>query len=328
MTHTIQALVADSATSCVVTEVTLGDLPEDHVLIRSSISGFSTGTDRWVMTGRFEWGGFSFPLSPGYQVAGVVEAVGSAVTSVRVGQSVAAIVASNMEGIAAAWGCHASMVMSHHENVFDATDVPELSAAFLVSAQVGFNAASRVAAAPGAKVCVIGDGIIGTSAALAAAARGYRVLVQGRHDERLAPFTGTTIETINARNAEADALVSWAPDAVIDTVQNDSAFDAYIDALPRAVGQIVYSGHSPDGVRHWGDMAALQQRELRTDFVSGWTTERLLGTLDAMRSGAMDLAPFVSQVAHDRATANELAAAVSGGTLRATAAAIDWRQLA
>ncbi|GAA3639944.1 chlorophyll synthesis pathway protein BchC [Microbacterium awajiense] len=323
MPYTALAIVAEAPSTLTLTTVDLPEMRPDQVVIRTSLSGFSTGTDRWVMSGRFEWGGFSFPLIPGYQTVGTVVAVGAEVTRVAAGQKVVAIVARTPGAIASAWGCHASMIVSDESNVFDASGVPEISAAFIVSAQVGFNAASRLAPGPGGRVCVIGDGIIGASAALAAAARGFTVLLQGRHEERLAPFADSPIETLDARTAPDDALERWHPDAVIDTVQNDSAFAAYINALPRG-GQVVYSGHTPDGVKHWGDMAELQQHEIRADFVSGWTPNRLLATLDAMRTGAMDLAPLVTAVASDRDDALALAHSVATGGLSAPAAAIDW----
>ncbi len=45
--------------------------PED-VLIRTIYSGVSTGTDKWVLTGLFEWIPLDFPLVSGYQRSGVV----------------------------------------------------------------------------------------------------------------------------------------------------------------------------------------------------------------------------------------------------------------
>ncbi|WP_409264070.1 alcohol dehydrogenase catalytic domain-containing protein [Microbacterium aquimaris] len=325
MNTSARALIADPPKPPRIGEVTLRALRPDEVLIRSSLSGFSTGTDRWVMTGQFEWGDFTYPLIPGYQVAGTVEAVGADVTGFDVGQPVVAVSATGVTGVETGWGCHASAVISTAQNVFDATGVPEVSSAFVISAQVGYNAASRLAGSPGESVCVIGDGIIGASAALAAHARGFRVLLQGRHDERLAPFEGTGISTRNARAAGADPLADWGPVAVIDTVQNDDAFAGYIDALESGRGQIVYSGHSPNGVRHWGDMAALQQREMRADFVAGWTPDRIVATLDSMRSGALDLTAFVSHVAMSMDAVRELARTVAEGKLGAVAAAIDWR---
>ena len=61
-----------------------------------------------------------------------------------------------------------------------------MDAAGAVVAQVGYNAASRVAMQPGDWVVVYGDGIIGQSAAQAARARGARVILVGHRAERVA----------------------------------------------------------------------------------------------------------------------------------------------
>ena len=59
----------------------------DDVRVRTAFSGISQGTERWALTGRY--GHFDedypayYPCSPGYQAAGVVEAVGSAASERR-----------------------------------------------------------------------------------------------------------------------------------------------------------------------------------------------------------------------------------------------------
>src|SRR5258708_34558263 len=64
----------------------------DEVRVRTAFSGVSQGTERWASSGRY--GHFDedysayYPCSPGYQAAGVVEAVGSAVSDIKVGDHV------------------------------------------------------------------------------------------------------------------------------------------------------------------------------------------------------------------------------------------------
>src|SRR5258707_4189626 len=61
----------------------------DDLRVRTAFSGISQGPERWALTGRY--GHFDedyseyYPCSPGYQAAGVVEAVGSAVSDVAGG---------------------------------------------------------------------------------------------------------------------------------------------------------------------------------------------------------------------------------------------------
>jgi bacteriochlorophyllide a dehydrogenase len=315
------AIVLSEPGRPVLASVTPAGLEPNGVLIRTSYSGISTGTDRWVMQGRFTWHDFSWPLVPGYQRSGVVEAVGDAVESVRVGQQVVATASLPFTEADAGWGGHAALAVSVEHEVFDGTGIPPLRSSLLVSAQVGVNAASRITAPPGSAVVVVGDGIIGSSAALAAVARGYRVLVIGRHEERLAPLRELGVNT--------DAAVTeWSPVAAIDTVQSDDSFAAYIDELPMGTGEIVFSGHSPGGVTSWADMERMQKRELTAHFVSGWTRARLEHTLELMRSGDLPVDHLIGIVADSSGSAEELAASVIGGGITSTAAAINWSAIA
>jgi 2-desacetyl-2-hydroxyethyl bacteriochlorophyllide A dehydrogenase len=297
------------------------------VLVRSTYSGISTGTDKWVLQGRFTWHDFRFPLVPGYQRAGVVEAIGRSVTSVRPGDRVVALFSRDFDGHSAAWGGHTALGVSPESEVYAADGVDPLAASLVVSAQVGFNAASRLTLGPGSRVVVFGDGVIGSSAALAARARGFEPLLVGRHQERLAASSRVGIETIESRQLGVGDLERLHPAGVIDTVQSMDAFASYVDALEPARGQIVYSGHSPDGVTAWADMTVLQQRELTTHFVSGWTRPRIEATLGLMRDGRFPVEALVGAVAGDAVEVDELMAAVIAGSLVPTAAVIDWTAL-
>jgi threonine dehydrogenase-like Zn-dependent dehydrogenase len=216
------------------------------------------------------------------------------------------------------------MAVCDIDNVFDAEGIPPNRSALLVSAQVGYNAASRLQLDAGARVLVVGDGIIGSSGALASAARGFDVLVAGRHAPRLEQLAAVGLRTLDARSGAAKSIAAFSPDAVIDTVQNKEAFNAYIGALAPRGAQLVYSGHSPDGCTTWADMAVLQQRELTVHFVSGMTRPRLEATLGLMRDGRMPCDRLIGQVADSRVATRELVAQVARGRLRPVAAVIDW----
>lgn len=321
---TCEAVVTEVPGHVTTRQLGLKALGPGDVLVRSLVSGVSTGTDKWVMQGTFVWVDISYPSVPGYQVAGIIESVGSEVSGFRIGQSVAVTRAREHEGVASAWGTHASRVVAEVAEVYDAEEIPAARAAFIVSAQVGYNGASRLQLEAGARVLVVGDGIIGSSAALACTARGFDVLLAGRHDLRLELLQNVGLSTLNARTGAPDAIAKFSPNAVIDTVQNEEAFAAYIPALPQRGGQLVYSGHSPGGITAWADMAVLQKRELSVHFVSGTTRPRLEATLALMRQGLMPCERLVGAMADSREGARELMADVMHGRLRPVAAAIDW----
>ncbi len=292
----------------------------DDVLIATHYSGVSTGTDTWVMRGVFEWDRLTFPLVPGYQRSGIVE---DGAPGWERGRRVAATRSVGLAGAAPHWGAHLAVAPSPRDEVFDAEGVDPVAASLFVSTQVGVNAASRITAPPGSRVMVIGDGVIGSSGALAATARGFDVLVIGRRAWRLDALRELGIPVLDSRT-EADRIPDFAAVAAIDTVQSDESFGYCIDVLPRGTGQIVYSGHTPDTGAAWASMTRLQQRELTAHFVSGWTRDRLTRTLQLMREGALPVERLVGQVASSEDEAISLMKRVVAGELAPTAAAIDW----
>lgn len=300
-------------------------LAATELRIRTQYSGVSTGTDKWVMSGRFEWGGFDFPLVPGYQRVGVVEEVGSGVSDFSVGQVVFATSTTELAGVTAAWGAHTSLGNTDAAEVFDAAGLHPHAAALGISSQVGVNAAYRAQAAPGTHVLVVGDGIIGSSAALAARARGLVPLLVGRQPGRLATLAATGIAVLNSRTDSLETIADFAPQIAIDTVQSDESFGYYAALLPQGSGQVVFSGHSPDGVTSWADMAVLQKRELTAHFVSGWTRGRIELTLQLMRDGLLPVEALVTRVAVAGDDAAALMTEVAAGQLAALAAVIRWQ---
>ena len=293
--------------------------------MRRQLSGVSNGTDKWVMSGRFGWAELPPPLVPGYQAYGTIEALGAEVDSFTTGQSVFVTRCEHFADVSAAWGGHSALGVTPVEEVYDATDVPGRGAALCVTAQVGENAASRLRLEPGDPVVVVGDGIIGASAALAARRRGYAVTLVGRHADRLAAVGALGVTTLVDEPGLAQQLRGIAPAGVIDTVQNLAAFDAYVDAFaPDRIGQLVYSGHAPDSSTAWGDMARMQQRQLSVQFVSGWTRTRIESVLGFMRQGEMPVDQLVGAVVDTPDTITDLMIDIVAGRHRALASVIDW----
>lgn len=325
MPTTAHAVVVTAPGELSVAKVELGELGPRDILIRTLVSGVSTGTDKWVMQGKFTWTTVQFPAVPGYQRFGIVEALGSDVHGFELGQEVVATASRDFVDACSAWGGHVSLAYSDCGEVYSADGLNPERASLFISGQVGVNAASRVP--HDQRVVVYGDGIIGASGALAAKARGCQVLLVGRHPERTQPIAGLGITTVRAGDDSADAVRDWQPTAVIDTVQNDEAFAEYVEVLPERTGLIVFSGHSPSGTKAWANMERMQQRELTAAFVSGWASDRIADTLALMRDGALPLELF----SEDRpATEREIETTmrrVAAGSLAPVAATLDWRGL-
>ncbi|HEY6739198.1 MAG TPA: alcohol dehydrogenase catalytic domain-containing protein, partial [Actinopolymorphaceae bacterium] len=110
----------------------LTEVGPGQVLVRTSMSGVSTGTDKWVVQGTFGAGRVRFPAVPGYQRVGVVERLGEDVEGIEVGQRVVTTSGVGFVDVRSTWGGHASRALSDAEDVYDADGIPDERAAFVV----------------------------------------------------------------------------------------------------------------------------------------------------------------------------------------------------
>lgn len=321
------ALIATAPGSTIIADVSVPLPGPGEIQVRATVSAASPGTDGWVVADRFTWMPTVYPCVPGYQRAGVVTAIGAGVSGWRIGERAVATIGAFAGCMRAQWGGHAALANGPAEHVWRIPDgVDDLDAAHLVVAQVGWNAAARAPIAPGERVLVMGDGMIGQCAAQAARARGARVIVAGRRARRLDIARSLGAEhAIDARSGDLAAAVRAAAGgpvaAVIDTVQGIAAQRQWIDCLEPRRGAVVYSGFTPDPA--WADMGVLQQRELTAHFVSGWTRERMDATLAAIAAGALRPGALVThRVA--AAQAPELFRRIAAKDPEILGAAFEW----
>lgn len=274
MSRASRAVVAAAPGVAELSEVTVGDPRPGEVTVRARYSGVSTGTDRWTAQGRFDWGSSRYPLVPGYQKVGYVDAAGEGAED-WVGRAVFAASARDFDGTTAQSGGHAEYSNHSLEHVYGLSGPPEPGLSLGVSVQVGYNAAHRIQPAPVRRVVVVGDGIIGLSGALTAIRLGYQVAVVGRHADRLGIAADAGAAVIDSGTSVVEDVTAFGPEAIIDTVQTADSFDIVINALPPDYGQVVYSGFTPGMPAAWASMTRLQQRSITAHFQSGWTRERL-----------------------------------------------------
>jgi hypothetical protein len=152
-------------------------------------------------------------------------------------------------------------------------------------------------------------------------------LLVGRHKERLERVRNNGLRTLNSACDDLAGIEDREPLSAIDTVHSDVSFSYHIDAILQRTGLIVFSGHSPDSVTAWVDLAELARRELTARFVAGWTSERLELTLELMRTGQLPIETLVGRIAATLGEVKNLMTSVSGGNVKPVAAVIDWREL-
>jgi bacteriochlorophyllide a dehydrogenase len=280
------------------------EVPEpgpDQVQVRTRFSSISAGTEGWILHNRFTWAPTRYPCVPGYQRAGLIEAIGPGVTGWSVGDRVVATRSEWPAPLFAQSGAHAGLGNTPVSELYRVPNsVSDVDAAGTVVAQVGYNAAQRPQIDRGDWAVVYGDGLIGQCAAQAMRARGAQVIVVGHRDDRLAlaaqysadavvnSHNGAVVDEIRRHTGSQQVAV------VLDSVQTENAQREYLPLLARARGQIVYCGFTPGTV--WADMALLQQHELTAHFVSGWTRPRMEATLALMEQGHLRVQPLITHL--------------------------------
>jgi 2-desacetyl-2-hydroxyethyl bacteriochlorophyllide A dehydrogenase len=280
------------------------DMPDpgpDEVQIRTTFSTVSVGTEGWGFQNLFTWQPTPFPCVPGYQRVGVIERVGSDVQGWREGDKVMATNGAWDGPVKSFWGSHIAVANTKARELYRIpSGADDIDVSGTVVAQVGYNAASRVAMSPGDWVVVYGDGLIGQCAAQAARARGARVILIGHRAERVALAAQHSADAaFNARTDDVVARVhmltgSRPVTAVLDSVQKVDAQMQYVPLVEHGRGQIVYCGFTPADT--WADMGELQKRELTTHYVSGWNRARMEATLQLMAQHHMCLRPLVTHL--------------------------------
>lgn len=278
-------------------DVTVPEMTAEEVVIRLTHSWISNGTESSFVRGERIAGDTPlrdtdpapFPMVPGYQKCGVIERVGAGVKNLEVGDRVFATM-SRVEGMFFDSGGHVSPAVTHFSQVWKLPDnVSSEAASGLVLLQVGFNCGMRPPVSRGDCAVVIGDGMVGHWAAQTLQERGARVLLAGRHNERLQLFSrrdGDEIVNTKAR-VLADAARDWAPQnvaVVVDTVGDLAAVESLYETM-RHESHIVSAGFYGDNGKI--DIQPLRALEATLHTPAGWNQERMDETLAWLARGAL-----------------------------------------
>jgi 2-desacetyl-2-hydroxyethyl bacteriochlorophyllide A dehydrogenase len=324
-------VIFEAVARVAVRDVVVPPPEADQVQIRTLFSGISSGTEGWALRNEFTWEPTRFPCVPGYQRVGIVTALGAGVTEFELGQCVFATVSRKIGDVEMMWGGHVGLGNSPAKEVqLVPAGVDDLDAANAVVAQVGYNAAGRLTLEAGAWVVVYGDGLIGQCAAQAARARGYRVILVGHRDARLALGAKFSADHVINRKTSTRPIADAVREitggknvrGLLDSVQTVAAQKEYLGFLERESGQIVYCGFTPGET--WADQGLLQQHQVTTHYVSGWTRARLAATLEEFARGRMRAKPLITHLLPSRDAASAYALIENKAT-DSLGITLDWR---
>jgi 2-desacetyl-2-hydroxyethyl bacteriochlorophyllide A dehydrogenase len=217
MYETAKAIVIEKPRQAVVKEIPVASIDEDTVVVKTTYSAISTGTEMKV------WSGLSgslggelwYPLVPGYEEVGQVVHVGKNVKDFKVGDRVMANECRYYPEHCAAWGGQCGLVIKNKKtspSPFDGLEkipenVTDQEAVLAYLASVSHKGINRVKPKAGQTVFVIGMGMIGLSWIQLAKLAGCRVIGMDLNDKRLKLGAKFADEVIDAKSYDPVAAL-------------------------------------------------------------------------------------------------------------------------
>lgn len=288
-----------------VTEVELPDPAPGEVGVRTVYSGISQGTERWLLTGRYNHVGDhpaeNYPCFPGYQAAGVVEQVGAGVEDVKPGDHVmlqgTRFADPDLANPGPGLASHVGYLVAPRAEVTPVSPAVDLAEAALYRmAGVSRHGVRLAGVRSGDVVVVIGLGMIGQMAAQAARRVGAHVIAGDLIPARVAAagkYSADVAVDVRER-ALADVVREAAPhgaDVVIDTTGVSSMFASCLD-LVREEGRICLQGYYPDPITIEFHPAHLKR--VAVYFPCAWDGDRDGVLADDLAHGRLAIAPLIT----------------------------------
>lgn len=298
--------------------VYLKDVPKpepkpDELLIRVAASGFC-GSDIHILKGGHVQ---KYPVIPGHEFSGVVEAVGSDVIHFKAGDRVAADPNIFCENCDACKGNHqihckdlsvlgslrdgafAEYVTVPERCAFDIGDLDFIQASMAEPLGCVINSHNKYEIPIGSTVLIIGAGTIGLMQMLLSKKRGAaKVVMMDIKEAQLekAKDLGADITIKSDENAQK-LLKEIAPegfDIVIDATGVPKCVEMGIK-LVKYAGKMIVFGACPVGSSITVDPFDIYFRDIQ--IIGSYALEKTLGQAIAMlKSGAIDLRPLVGRV--------------------------------
>lgn len=295
---TTLAVVLEGPERLVLSKLELAEPGPGDVVVGIEWSGISTGTERLLYTGRMPpFPGMGYPLVPGYESVGRIEAAGSQ-TPMRVGARVFVPGARCYGEVRGLFGGAASRVVVPGDRVIPVDDGLGEKGVLLALAATARHALAGVGAAP--PELIVGHGVLGRLLARVTIAAGHPApTVWEKNPDRAQGASGYSVV-----NPESDPRRDYR---TIYDVSGDSALlDALIARLAPA-GEIVLAGFYHEPVSFAFPPAFMREARLR--IAAQWQPADLIAVKEMAESGRLSLDGLIThrQSATDAAAAYRIA---------------------
>lgn len=249
-----QALICDEARTFSLSNVDLPDPGPDHLVVRTTFSGVSIGTEFALIQGKLSWG--PYPICTGYQGVGVVEHAGRNVVGFKPGNRVyyrdnREMALSDGTPVSGVAGVHCSAAVIHVPSTHGVAIIPEgaseEAASLFVMPAVGLYGVDQSNPRMGDTVVVYGCGLVGLGVVAACSHRGCVVVAIDIRGDRLSVARQLGADyTLNATRQDVETELEGISQGGADVVFEATGIPACIDpaiALCRRRGKFVLQGN-------------------------------------------------------------------------------------
>ncbi|MFD0696612.1 zinc-binding dehydrogenase [Paenibacillus sp. GCM10027628] len=298
-----KAVVFTDRLTVSVQEVDIPEPRQDEVVIDVEVSWISNGTESSFLRGEriagdtpYRHGApWPFPIVAGYQKVGVISQVGSEVSGLKIGDRVFSTI-SRVSGMFDPYGGHINPAVTSADQVWKLpADANSTEYSGLVLTQVGYNCGIRAQIRAGDCAVVIGDGLVGHWTAQTLLKRGAKVLVVGRHDDRLRYLpeavtgvnakSGSILESVN-RFAGTEGIA-----VIVDTVGD-------LDAVKQLYQLFKHNAHFVSAGFYGSsgsiDIQMLRSKEITLHAPAGWDRARMDAALGGIRDKWLETGSLVT----------------------------------
>lgn len=297
-----RAVLIPAAGQIELREVELKPLGADDVLVQTRLTSISAGTERMLLRGVMPHPMLQFPVVPGYETVGQVIDAGENARA-WIGRRVYVGGNYGFVGVNAAFGGQSAHIVAPQSHLTDIEALQDEEGLFLALAATALHGVDVAQLHPGARVLVLGQGVVGCLAARFLKARGAYVAVTDKAPERL-------------RFAVADAVVDPNPpppgppgpgeyDVLIDATGKMDAIAPRLMSVKKG-GRVVLLGYYERIDLPY--MPAFL-RELTFAVSKEWAPGDLVRARDAIAHGEIRVQDLITHrlPAHDAARAFDLA---------------------
>ncbi|MCM8804836.1 MAG: zinc-binding dehydrogenase [Candidatus Omnitrophica bacterium] len=295
-----KVLIFPEANRFEVSELTLEQMSEDDIKVRTIISAISPGTERWILKGKHI--GTKFPCAPGYHRIGIVEEIGKNVKCFKEGDIVYGTDNKWKENVYRMWGAHIFYSIGNYKNYwFISSKIPnEFELETIVFTQLSAVATRGIKALKGKpkeKIIIIGAGFLGLCACQLSIYKNMIPILIDKDPKRVKFGKKFTSFSFSIDDKDIDEkLKEIAPegfDYLYDTVGIPETTDKLVKFM-KYRGKILLQAQYFDKERCAIDLDQIKIRELTIKTTIGIDTVDFYETLEYIKKRIIKISEMIT----------------------------------